>query len=222
MAYKGRSSGNFRRKKDFGPRKNQYIRVPEVLVIDNKGEKLGVMKTDDAVARARELDLDLVEVGATAEPPVCKIMDYSKYVYEQNKKKRKSRAITRELKEFRFSPVIDVGDREWKIKRAKDFLSKGHNVKVTVFRKGRQTREQAMAVFQELLTNFEDYSTIDPDPTKQGRYISITYKADGKAKNKQNSEKKNKDVKPKGQKKAKDSVQAKLPRPSKDKKVKKS
>ncbi|MBI2356481.1 translation initiation factor IF-3 [Candidatus Dojkabacteria bacterium] len=176
------------KKKDFGPRRNEFIRVPKVMVIDDTGTNLGLMATDEAIRLAQSKDLDLVEVGTT-NPPVCKIIDYSKYVYEQNKKQRKSKNKAKEMKEFKFSPVIDVGDVEIRVRRGKEFISKGHNVRLTMVRKGRQTHEQALQVFKDILTNFEGYSTIEPEKKVEGKTIFITFKANGKAKNPENSNK---------------------------------
>lgn len=175
-----------RPRRDFGPRKNEYIRVPQVMLIDDKGENVGIVDTDLARAKALEAGLDLVEVGASAKPPVCRIMDYSKYLYEQNKKQRKSKKLgkIKEMKEFRFSTVIDSGDIDTKVRRSKEFLDKGHPVRITVTRKGRQTYEQSKEVLAQILTNFAEYSSIDPEPKNEGRRISITLKKNGKTKNK--------------------------------------
>lgn len=179
-------------KKDYGPRVNDYIRVPQVQLINEKGENLGIVETSKAKNLALEAGLDLVEVGATANPPVCKIMNLSKYLYEQSKKKRMNKGgKMKEQKEFRFTPVMDVGDKNYRIKRAKEFLQKGHQVRLTMVRKGRQNVDLTASVFTEILTNFTDYSSIDTEPKKEGNRIFITFKADGKAKNKQNSEEKN-------------------------------
>ncbi len=179
---------------------NEWIRVPEVLVINQKGENLGKLNTQEAIRIAKEAELDLVEVGPTSKPPVCRIMDYSKYVYEQNKKMRKNKAgKAKDLKEFRFSTVIDEGDKNTRIRRAHEFLEKDHPVRITVQRKGRQTREQAFAVFNDILTNFAEYSTIEPEPKSEGNRITITFKKNGTSKNKQNSDKENQAIQPKGE-----------------------
>lgn len=173
---------NFR--KDLGPRVNDRIRVSEVQLIDEKGENVGVVETGKALQMAKEAGLDLVEVGATTKPPVCKIMDYSKYLYMQNKKSRGSKkGKAKEQKEFRFSPVIEEGDINHRIKRAKEYLDKGHPVKLVMQKKGRQPMEQAKEVFTEILTNFTDYSSIETEPKYEGNRISMTFKSDGKTKN---------------------------------------
>ncbi len=192
MGYMDNNKGNYV-KKDYGPRKNEWIRVPQVQLIGANGENIGVIDTDKARQLALEAELDLVEVGASANPPVCKIMDFSKYIYQQNKKKRESAVNTKmkELKEFRFTPVMDIGDTQHRIKRALEFLKKGHPVKLTMVKKGRQSRDIAQSVFGEILTNFADYSSIEAEPKMEGNRISITYRYNGKTKNKQNSEKEN-------------------------------
>ena len=186
------SFNNSQQKKDYGPRKNEYIRVPKVQVIGSEGENLGILDTNEALRIAKEKELDLVEVGAGATPPVCKIMDYSKYIYQQNKKQRvnKKASKQKEMKEFRFSPVIDVGDINTKVTRAKEFLDKGHPVRITMQTRGRQSSQQAKEVFLDILTNFDDYSSIEPEPKFEGRKIFITFnKKNGKTKNEQDNNK---------------------------------
>ena len=192
MGYMDNNKGSYV-KKDYGPRKNEWIRVPQVQLIGANGENIGIIDTDKARQLALEAELDLVEVGASANPPVCKIMDFSKYIYQQNKKKRESAVNTKmkELKEFRFTPVMDIGDTQHRIKRALEFLIKGHPVKLTMVKKGRQSRDIAQSVFGEILTNFADYSSIEAEPKMEGNRISITYRYNGKTKNKQNSEEEN-------------------------------
>ena len=185
--------GNYAVKKDYGPRKNEWIRVPEVQLIGANGENLGVVETNKARMLAQEADLDLVEVGASAKPPVCKIMDFSKYIYQQNKKKKISQNVSKikELKEFRFTPVMDTGDTDHRVKRALEFLQKGHPVKLTMVKKGRQSKEIAQSIFSEILTNFADYSSIEAVPKIENNRISLTFRQNGKTKNKQNSEEEN-------------------------------
>ncbi len=172
------------KRKDYGPRRNEYIRVPQVQLIGSKGENIGVVDTAKALSLAKEVGLDLVEVGAGINPPVCKIMDYSKYIYIQNKKTRQNKkGKLKETKEFRFSPVIDRADIDHRVKRSKEFLEKGHNVRIVVVKKGRQTREQAMQVFNDILTNFTDYSSIESESKFEGNRIFLTFKPNGKTKN---------------------------------------
>jgi translation initiation factor IF-3 len=175
------------RKKDTGPNRNYWIRAPKVLVIDDEGNNLGELAIEAALALAKERELDLVEVSPNANPPVCRIIDYSKYLYEQKKKAKGAKStLAKEMKELKFSPVIDDHDIEVRIKRAFEFMGKGHNVRLTIEKKGRQTMDQVNAVMARLLTSFEGYSTIEPEPKTEGKRTYITLKNDGKAKNKKN------------------------------------
>lgn len=213
---------NQKPKRDFGTRVNEWIRVPKVLLIDSKGENIGEIDTDEARRMAKEVGLDLVEVGPNITPPVCKIMDYSKYIYEQKKKLRKNKAgKVKDLKEFRFSPVIDVGDMNTRVRRAKEFLEKGHPVKITAQKRGRQQYEQMKQVFDEILTNFTEYSSIEPEPKSEFNSISITFKKNVTSKNKQNSNKENKAIQSEGKQESKNDVQTESSGSLKDKEVKK-
>lgn len=166
----------------MGPRKNHQIRAKEVrLVVEGEGN-IGVVTLEEALAKAKELDKDLVEVSANTNPPVVKVIDYSKYLYELRKKKKQSSKTgkVKEMKEYRFTPVIADNDIAFRVRRAKHYLKKGHNVRITMFRKGRLSREQALSKFKEILTNFEGYSSIEPDYKTENRKTYITFKADGK------------------------------------------
>ncbi len=211
---------NFNQKKFTN--KNQYIRAKEVLVIDQYGNNIGVKETQEALRLAQQNELDLVEINPNGKPPVCKIIDYSKYIYEKNKKEKKNKATkSKELKELRFSPVIQEHDINVRVDRAKKFLKKGHNIKLTIFRKGRQTREQSREVMERLLTIFANYSTIEPEPKEEGRKLHITLKSDGQTKNKENSNKEDKEDKSEGQKDSENSVQKECSTSPKDKIIQK-
>ncbi len=206
--------------RDIDVRINDWIKAPKVLLIDDKGENLGEIDTSKAKQMARDAGLDLVEVGATNNPPVCRIMDYSKYVYDQRKKIKKNKGgKTKDIKEFRFSAVIDVGDMNTRIRRAKEFLEKGHPVKLTAIKKGRQPFEQMKEVFDEILTNFTEYCSIEPEPKSTFNSITITFKKDGKTKNKQNSNKEDKVIEPEGKQESKDDVQTEPSGASEDKEI---
>lgn len=188
FTYKPRT-GNYKRRDDYrdrgrdqGPKKNYMIKVPEVMLIDQNNENVGVINTQIAIARAMDAGFDLVEVAPNAKPPVCRIMDFSKFVYEQKKKMRESTKKTKNkpMKQFKFSPVIDVNDIDYKSKRAMEYLGKGHMVRLTMERRGRQTHEQAKETFLEILTKFGGYSSIEAEPKTEGKKIFITYKPDGK------------------------------------------
>lgn len=217
--------------------KNEFIRSKEVQLIDAEGENHGIVPIEEAMSLAKKADLDLIEVAPKASPPVCKIMSWSKFIYQQKKKEKNARKHKqKELKEVRFGTFIDTADRDRLLKRAKEFLDKGHNVKVTVTRKGRTPVEQSKDLLNELLTALSEYSTIDSKPSFEGRRISIVFKGFSgktqssespdekgkktyaKAKNQQDSSKEVQEDKAKGRKGRKDSLQQKQTGTSKDKK----
>lgn len=137
---------------------NEQINVPQVLVIGPNGEQTGVKSIKDALTLANYASLDLVLIGPNGNPPVCKLMDYNKYKYEKNKKEKealkKQRATMQDLKEFRLSPSIDVGDFETKIKQVTKYLEKGDKIKVTIRFKGRQMAHTELG--QDVLNKFAD------------------------------------------------------------------
>jgi translation initiation factor IF-3 len=162
------------------PRKNHFIFANEIQLITSSGENLGTKKKEEALKMAEEEGLDLIEINPNSKPPICKIMDYSKYMYDKKKKQKKGKTKVKEQKELRFSPVIEQHDIDVRVSRAKKFLAKGHNVKLTIFRKGRQTYEQAKEVMDKILVIFEEYNTIEAQPKQEGRKLYITIKAEKK------------------------------------------
>ena len=140
---------------------NDQIKVPKVLVIGPNGEQTGVKSIQDAKTLASYAGLDLVLIGPNGNPPVCKLMDYNKYKYERNKKEKdalkKQRASMQELKEFRLSPQIDVGDFETKLKQVTKYLEKGDKIKLTIRFRGRQLAHTELGI--EVLNKFADRLT---------------------------------------------------------------
>lgn len=121
-------------------RVNRQIRVPKVRVIGSDGEQIGIINTDEALRLAQNEELDLVEIVPNATPPVCKIIDYGKYRYDQTKREKESKKAQHQVKvkEVKVKPNIDTHDLETKMRHAKDFLSKGNKVKVTCMFRGRE------------------------------------------------------------------------------------
>ncbi|MFV0347122.1 MAG: translation initiation factor IF-3, partial [Halodesulfovibrio sp.] len=121
-------------------RRNEQIRAREVRVIDDQGEQLGILNRNTAIDLAKERGLDLVEVAANAEPPVCKIMDYGKFKFEQSKKKQEAKrnATVVQIKEIKVRPKTDEHDYQTKLKHIRRFLEEGDRCKVTVFFRGRE------------------------------------------------------------------------------------
>ena len=138
---------------------------------------LGEMPTATALGLAKEKELDLVEVAPNQKPPVCKIMSYSKFKYEEKKKARKGKVKgkTKDLKEMRFAPHIGDGDLQHKLNRTKEFLEKGHKVKITIFFKGRRTGpEPGNILVKKILTELEENCTIEQSIKRRGRRWFMT------------------------------------------------
>ena len=158
---------------------NDQINVPQVLVIGPNGEQVGVKSIDDAKTLASYAALDLVLISPNANPPVCKLMDYNKFRYEKQKKEKEAlkrqKANMSELKEFRLSPVIDVGDFETKLKNATKYLEKGDRIKLTIRFKGRQMAhtELGKEVLDRFADRVKDYADIDQKPKLDGRTMTM-------------------------------------------------
>ena len=154
---------------------NEQIKVNQVLVIGPNGEQVGVKPIADALTLANYAGLDLVLLSPNANPPVCKVMDYNKYKYEKNKKEKealkKQRANMSELKEFRLSPVIDIGDFETKVKQVTKYLQKGDRIKVTIRFKGRQMAHTEIGkdVLLRFAARLEELAEIEQQPKLDGR-----------------------------------------------------
>ena len=131
-----------------GPRVNEEIRVPQVRLIDQDGEMMGVMSARDAMLRAFTVGLDLVEISPNADPPVCKILDYGKFKYEQQKKKNEAKKKQKviEIKEIKVRPNIDENDYQVKMRAMKSFIEEGDKVKVTLRFRGREMAHQDIGV----------------------------------------------------------------------------
>lgn len=156
-------------------RVNERIRVREVRVIGADGEQLGVMAPEEALAIAREGGLDLVEVAATSRPPVCRIMDYGKYKYEQKKKSASKKSHAATLKEVKLRPGTDQHDLNFKLNNARKFLMEGDKVKITVMFRGREMvhtyrgREQ----LDEVLKQLGSIAKVESTPRMEGRFMSM-------------------------------------------------
>lgn len=149
----------------------------EVRVIDEMGEQVGIISTRDALDMARERDLDLVEVAPNATSPVCRLMDYGKFRYEQTKKEREARKNQKqvELKEIRMKPRTDTHDLEVKANSARRFLEDGHKVKFSVRFRGREIAhpEIGREMLEQLAEDLREHSTVDQRPQMEGRAFSM-------------------------------------------------
>ncbi len=157
---------------------NEVIRVPEVRLINQKGEQAGIVPVADALDMARDLGLDLVEVSPQAKPPVCKILDYGKYKYELEKKSRdqKKKSSQVKLKEVRMQPKIEQHDMAFKAKHVQEFLDQGNNVKVTIRFRGREFvhTELGKNKLDRILEILNDDSyKVDSPPRMEGRFMNM-------------------------------------------------
>ena len=155
---------------------NEEIRDREVRVVDQNGEQLGVMSSREALALAEERQLDLVKIAPQARPPVCKLMDYGKYRFEQSKKEREFRKNQKVItvKEVRLSATIEDHDVDVKFKNAVKFLKEGNKVKVTIRFRGRQiTHSEIGRQVMEFADRIKEYGTVDKAPQIEGRNMSM-------------------------------------------------
>ena len=173
------------------------IRSGEIRVIDEEKKQLGVMQASDALALARQRGLDLVEIAATAQPPVCRIMDYGKFLYELHKQdhEAKKHQKTIQIKEIKFRPKISVHDYEFKMKHVRRLLDEGNKVKITVMLRGREKSrpEMGVQILDRVLQAIQGVGKQDGDMRKQDWAVSAllipakTGGKDAKAKNPQGS-----------------------------------
>ena len=158
-----------------GPRINDEIRVPRVLLIDHNGEKQGIMPTAAALDAAEEAGLDLVEVSPNSDPPVCKILDYGKYKFQEQKKKNEARKRQKvvEIKEIKLRPNIDTHDYDVKAKAMHRFFEEGDKVKVTLRFRGGEMRhpELGMKLLNQVRTDFEPVAKVEYEPRMEGRQM---------------------------------------------------
>jgi translation initiation factor IF-3 len=167
-------------------RHNEQIRISPIFLIDDKDEKIGSTSTSEALRQAREAGLDLVEVAPNARPPVCKIMDYGKWRYQQQKKEDKSRASARggQLKELKLKTVkIGVHDLMIKINHAREFLKEGNKVQFTLQFKGRELAHLDLGrdIFVKIKSELWPFSKIERDSKMEGRRMTLVLQPDHKA-----------------------------------------
>lgn len=154
---------------------NEQIRDKEVRLIDDAGEQLGIVSSRDAQKLADERKLDLVKIAPTAKPPVCRIMDYGKYRFDQAKKEKEARKKqkTVDVKELRLSPSIDTHDVQVKVKKAIEFLKDGDKVKISIRFRGREIghSKTAVTILENFANDVAEYGTIDKPPKMEARSL---------------------------------------------------
>ena len=164
-----------KRTKDRGPRSNNRIFSPEVQVIASDGENLGILNTTEAISKAKNQGLDLIEIAPNANPPVCKIMDMGKYKYDAQKKanqaKKKQKIIS--LKEIKMRPVTETHDYEFKVKNAKKFIAKGDKVKFTIRFKGRELQHSHLGneLMSKIKEDMKDIGKVEMHPKFDGKQM---------------------------------------------------
>jgi translation initiation factor IF-3 len=176
--YQGNNSGNkFNREPQRKHRINFEIRVPEVRLIDENNAMLGVVATNEAIRKAELLEMDLVEIAPQAKPPVCKLIDYGKFVYEIAKKEKaaKKNQVQQQMKEIRFKWRTDTHDFNFKTRHAREFLLEGNKVKGTVFFRGREITHKEIG--EELLKKFveelKDVAKVDSPVKFEGKNVNV-------------------------------------------------
>ncbi|MFC1621553.1 translation initiation factor IF-3 [Candidatus Omnitrophota bacterium] len=160
-------------------RVNQRIRIKEVRLIGAEGEQMGVVPTQDALQRAQEAGLDLVEVAASAKPPVCRIMDYSKFKYDQDKKEKEARKHQKivHLKEIKIKPHIEEHDYQVKLHHLKKFLERGDKAKITMVFRGREMAHMDIGrkVLDRVVSELADVGEVEKGPSREGRSIQVYF-----------------------------------------------
>lgn len=157
------------------PRANHQITAPQVRLIDSQGDMIGVVSLSEALNRASKVSLDLVEISADAEPPVCKIIDFGKFKYESKKKKQESQKKQKTVssKEIKFRPNIGQGDFDVKMKNIRKFITDGSKVRVSLWFRGREIvhNDIGMQLFQKIIANSEDIARIEVEPKLEGKQM---------------------------------------------------
>jgi len=166
------------------PRINERIRVPEVRLIDEEGHQVGVVRTAEAIAMARQRNVDLVEVAAQASPPVARLMDFGRFKYEQSKKEREARKhqVNMQLREVRMKPKIDDHDIDFKTRIAAKLLKQGDKVKVTVMFRGREITHPQIGrnLLDRVLKGIGDIAVVERGALLEGRHMTMILAPDKK------------------------------------------
>ncbi|RMH37966.1 MAG: translation initiation factor IF-3 [Gammaproteobacteria bacterium] len=156
-------------------RLNEEINVPEVRLIGADGEQIGIVDIQTALDRAEEEGLDLVEISPQAQPPVCRLMDYGKFLFERNKQKAAAKKKQKQIqvKEIKFRPNTDIGDYNVKLRNIKRFLEDGDKVKVTVRFRGREMAHQELGkqLLERVQADCEELGTVEAFPKMEGRQM---------------------------------------------------
>lgn len=158
-------------------RRNERIRIPQVRVVDEDGTQLGIMDTREALRVAKDKGMDLVEVAPNADPPVCRIMDYGKFKYQEQKRKQeaKKKQTVIQIKEVKFRPKTDEHDYQTKLRHIIKFLDKGDRCKVTIFFRGREIvhKDRGLMMLERVMEDTKDIAKVESQPMHEGRTMSM-------------------------------------------------
>jgi len=156
---------------------NDHIRVPRVRLIDKDGEQVGIVSIEEALTQARLVLLDLVEISPNVDPPVCRIMDYGKYVFDQSKRRTSQKKNQKQVqvKEVKFRPVTDIGDFRIKMRKIAEFLERGDRVKISLRFRGREVQHQQLGVefLDRVKAALPEGSVIEQEAKMEGRQITM-------------------------------------------------
>lgn len=189
--------GNYNKDRKFGSanknfiRKNEKIRVKEVRVIGSDGSQIGIMPTSEAIAMAKHEGLDLIEISPNANPPVCKILDFGKYKYEESKKnKGVPKQASAKTKEVKLRVAIDTNDYNTKMRHAVEFLTSGNKLKLSLMFRGREMArtELGFELIKKFAQDISNYGTLDTEPKLFGKTISVTISPCSKKQSKHNDD----------------------------------
>lgn len=179
-------------------RRNERIRVPEVRVVDENGRQLGIMPTRQALQIARERGLDLIEVAPNASPPVCRIVDYGKFLYQLHKREKEARKHQKGLKEIRLRPQTDKHDLQFKAKNAAEVLQEGYKVRLCMMLRGYEMVhiDMAYSKLDEFISMLSHVAQVEGEPKLQGRQIFVTLSPKREVLKARQSEQKRKEERP--------------------------
>ncbi len=156
---------------------NEHIKVPRVRLIDKDGEQVGIVSIEEALMQARQVSLDLVEISPNMDPPVCRIMDYGKYVFDQSKRRTSQKKNQKQVqvKEVKFRPVTDIGDFRIKMRKIGEFLERGDRVKISLRFRGREVQHQQLGVefLDRVKAALPEGSVIEQEAKMEGRQITM-------------------------------------------------
>lgn len=151
--------------------------MPRVRLIDQHGDQVGIVNIDEALMQAKQVTLDLVEISPNMDPPVCRIMDYGKYIFDQSKKRTSQKKNQKQVqvKEVKFRPVTDIGDYRVKMRKITEFLERGDRVKVSLRFRGREVQhhELGMDFMNRIKTDLPDYAVVEQEAKMEGRQITM-------------------------------------------------